>query len=315
MKRLAGLALIAAIVGSLSVPAAARGVFPVSVPLPDGFYPEGFAIGRGHELFAGSLLDGAVYRADLRTGEGEVLVPGVPGRVTAGLSFDRHSGLLWGVGSDAGAPVVFVYDGATGDPVAHIAVAGAFLNDLTVTRDAVFVTDSFADVLWRIPLDRRGRPDGPPTALPLSGDYTFVTTGDLPINLNGIVSTPDGSALVAVHSTLGVLYRIDPTTGIATEIDLGGGAVPSGDGLVLHGHTLYVVQNFLNQISVVTLAPDLASGQVTEVITSDLFRIPTTGARFGGDLSVVNARFDVALPPILGGEPMSIDYDVVRVPT
>ena len=125
----------------------------------------------------GSLLDGAIYRADLRTGEGAVLVPGTPGRVTAGLSFDERSGLLWGVGSDAGAPVVFVYDGATGDPVANIAVAGGFLNDLVVTRAAVFVTDSFADVLWKIPLDSHGRPTGPAIALPLSGDFTFVTTG------------------------------------------------------------------------------------------------------------------------------------------
>lgn len=315
MKRLIGLLLIAVVVGSLAVPTAAREAFPVSVPLPDGFYPEGIAIGRGHELYAGSLLDGAIYRADLRTGEGAVLVAGTPGRVTAGLAFDERSGLLWGAGSDAGSSVVFVYDGASGDPVARIEVDGAFLNDLTVTREAVFVTDSFAEVLWRIPLDRRGHPGGAPTALPLSGDFQLVTTGDLPINLNGITATPDGSALIAVHSTLGVLYRIDPTTGEATEIDLAGAGVPSGDGLVLHGHTLYVVQNFLNQISVITLAPDLARGQVTDVITSDLFRIPTTGAYLGGSLYVVNARFDVALPPLLGGEPMAVDYDVVRVPS
>jgi sugar lactone lactonase YvrE len=315
MKRLLGLLLIVSVVGTLAVPAAARGVFPESVPLPDGFYPEGIAIGRGHDLYAGSLLDGAIYRADLRTGEGAVLVPGTPGRVTAGLSFDERSGLLWGVGSDPGSPAVFVYDGATGALVERIAVAGGFLNDLAVTRAAVYVTDSFADVLWKIPLDSHGRPTGPAIALPLSGDFTFVTTADLPINLNGIVATPDGSTLIAVHSTLGVLYRIDPVTGSATEIDLGGSSVPSGDGLVLQGHTLYVIQNFLNQISVIALAPDLSSGEVIEVITSGLFRIPTTGALFGGSLYVVNARFDAALPPLLGGEPMSIDYDVVRVPT
>lgn len=314
MKRLAGLLLIASVVGSLAVPAAAREAFPGSVPLPDGFYPEGITIGRGHQLYVGSLLDGAVYRSDLRTGDGGVFVAGTPGRLIAGISFDERSGLLWGVGFDAGAPAVMVFDGTSGALVERIEVDGAFLNDLVVTRDSAFVTDSLADVLWTIPLDGRGRPDGPPTALPLSGDFTFVTTGDLPINLNGIVATPDGATLVAVHSSLGVLYRIDPATGAATEIDLAGGGVPSGDGLVLQGHTLYVVQNFLNQVSVVTLAPDLSSGEVTEVITSELFRIPTTGARFGGDLYVVNGRFDVAFPPFLGGEPMSIDYDVVRVP-
>ena len=314
MKRLAGLLLVAFVVGSLAVPAAAREAFPVSVPLPDGFYPEGIAIGRGHEFYVGSLLDGAIYRGDLRTGDGDVLIEGTPGRLVAGIFFDGRSGLLWGVGSDAGSAVVLIFDAATGALVERIEVDGAFLNDLVVTRDAVFVTDSLADVLWTISLDPRGRPNGPPTALQLTGDFTFVTTGDLPINLNGIVATPDGSTLVAVHSTLGVLYRIDPTSGVATEIDLGGSGVPSGDGLVLQGRTLYVVQNFLNQVSVVTLAPDLTSGELTEVIMSERFRIPTTGARFGGDVYVVNARFDVAPPPILGGVPTSIDYDVVRLP-
>ena len=62
--------------------------FPSIIPLPDGFRPEGIVDGRGHELFAGSLANGAIYRANARTGEGEVLVPGETGRVTVGLAFD-----------------------------------------------------------------------------------------------------------------------------------------------------------------------------------------------------------------------------------
>jgi hypothetical protein len=73
------------------------------------------------------------------------------------------------------------------------------------------------------------------------------------------------------------------------------------------------VQNFLNQVAVVSLDPQLSAGRVTELITSDLFRVPTTGARFGNSLYLVNARFDVAFPPFLGGELMALDYDVVRV--
>jgi len=34
---------------------------------------------------------------------------------------------------------------------------------------------------------------------------------------------------------------VDPDTGEASAIDLGGDAVPNGDGLLLRGHTLYVV--------------------------------------------------------------------------
>jgi sugar lactone lactonase YvrE len=120
--------------------------------------------------------------------------------------------------------------------------------------------------------------------------------------------------LIAVHTTLGVLYRIDPTTGVATEIDLGGATVPSGDGLVLHGKTLYVVQNFLNQVAVVQHDPGFETGALVDTITSDRFRVPTTAARFGHGLYLINARFDEAFPPFLGGDPgAGLSYDVVRV--
>ena len=117
MKRLAVVLLVIAttLVGA-ALPATGA-PFPDSVPLPDGFYPEGIAIGRGADLYAGSLLDGAVYRVDLRTGEGEVLVEGTEGRYLAGMYFDRRSGLLWAVGADSGAGKVFAFDGQTGEAV------------------------------------------------------------------------------------------------------------------------------------------------------------------------------------------------------
>jgi hypothetical protein len=57
------------------------------------------------------------------------------------------------------------------------------------------------------------------------------------------------------------------------------------------------VQNFSNQIAQIRLAPDLASGVVEQAITSDLFQVPTTAARFGSRLAVVNAKFDTGIPP------------------
>jgi hypothetical protein len=45
------------------------------------------------------------------------------------------------------------------------------------------------------------------------------------------------------------------------------------------------------------VAPDLSSGVVEEVITSELFQVPTTAARFGRRLAVVNAKFDTGIPP------------------
>jgi hypothetical protein len=89
-------------------------------------------------------------------------------------------------------------------------------------------------------------------------------------------------------------------------IDLGGASLTAGDGLALQGRTLYVVRNQLNQIAVVNLAPDLASGSVTRTITSPDFRVPTTVAVFGNSLYAVNARFGTPPTP-------DTDYDVVRV--
>lgn len=303
--------LVATAVGPAT--SAAGGAFPEVIPVPSGSYPEGIAIGRGHTGYVGSLLDGSIYTFDLRSGAGEVLVPGQAGRATIGMEVDDRSGLLWAVGLQSGEGRLFAFDARTGAQVAEVPVAGAFLNDLAVTRTAVHVTDSFADVLWTVPLDNRGLPSGAATALPLVGDFTLVQAGPLPVNLNGLVATPDGRWLLSCHTSLGVLYRIDPTTGEATEIDLGGDLVPSGDGLVLVGHTLYVVQNFLNMIGVVDLAPDLATGTVGEPITSDAFRVPTTAAVHGNGLYAVNARFDEGFPPIFGGPVLDLDYEVVRV--
>ena len=87
-----------------------------------------------------------------------------------------------------------------------------------------------------------------------------------------------------------------------------------GDGLVLDGTTLYVIENYANQIAVVELAPDLATAQVTQLLTKDAyaFNIPTTAAHWGDALYVVNARFADAAP-LTAGTP-DIDYAILRVP-
>ncbi len=139
----------------------------------------------------------------------------------------------------------------------------------------------------------------------LGGDYTFVP-GPFVFNSNGIEATADGRWLILVNTAAQTLYKVDPSTGVATTIDLGG-PITNGDGLLLNGRTLYIDQNFLNQIAVVDLAPDLASGTVIRTITSPYFRIPTTIAKHGAALYAVNARFDLPAP-----DPTT-EYEVVRV--
>jgi len=281
--------------------------FPEVIPLPDGFRPEGITVGNGSTFFVGSIPTGAIYRGDLRTGEGAVLVPGQSGRAATGLEFDSRTGLLFVSGGPTGS--AFVYNGETGANVAAIQLTtppNTFINDVVITKDAAYFTDSSRAVLYRVPLQNNGQLSDPIEVLelPLSGDFQFVP-GEF--NTNGIDATSNGKTLIIVNSTLGTLYTVDPDSGEATLIDLGGGAVPNGDGILLHGKTLYVVQNFLNQIAVVELDSKLSAGSIERTITSPFFRIPTTIARIGNSLYAVNARFDTTPMP-------DTEYDVVQVP-
>jgi hypothetical protein len=282
-----------------------RPVFPDLIPLPDGWQPEGIVAGYGTTFYAGSLAGSGLYRGDFRTGGGQVLA-GSGGGTIVGLAFDTRSGVVFAAGGPEGD--ARVYDGATGELVATYPLAtpgDAFINDVIVTRDAAYFTNSFDAVLYRIPLGPGGRlPDpGEVDALPLSGDWTQIAG----FNANGIEATADGKTLIVVHSALGNLYAVDPLTGEATQIDLGGdGAVGSGDGILLAGRTLYVLRNFFNQIAVVELDADLSSGSVVAVLTDSDFDIPTTLARHGSALYAVNARFSTPPGP-------DVEYHVVRV--
>jgi hypothetical protein len=116
-------------------------------------------------------------------------------------------------------------------------------------------------------------------------------------NANGIAETPNRKALLVVNSATGLLYRVDPETGQATEVDLGGNSLPNGDGLLVRGRTLYVVQNQDNQVAVFRLNAAGTAGQLVDTLTSDDFDIPTTVAAFGNSLYLPNARFNTPPTP------------------
>ncbi len=302
MRRILTIVLMttALMAGAAAPVAIAENPYPDVIPLPDGFFPEGIAVGNGHTYYTGSLTDGSIWTGDLRTGEGSVLVPGSPGRLAVGMDFDESSGHLFVAGGFGGT--LTVYDTSDGSTVAEVALPGAFVNDVIVSGRTAYVTDSFVPQFFAVSLDNRGVPTGSYATLPLTGDFGFVP-GEF--NANGIEATQDGSTLIVVSAFLGELYRVDPATGVATLIDLGG-AVVNGDGLVLLGKTLYAVEGGKNQITEISLAPDLSSGEVTAALTNPAFDVPTTAARFGNSLYAVNARFST--PPL-----PTTEYQVVRV--
>jgi hypothetical protein len=232
-------------------------------------------------------------------------VPPQAGRVAIGLSFDQRTGYLFVAGGGGGA--AYVYDTSSGASVAAYSLptcGPTFVNDVVVTKDAAYLTDSLCAVLYRIPLGTGGTLPDPSdvTRLDLSGDYVQAQG----FNSNGIDATPNGKDLVIVQSNTGLLFKVEPDSGVATAIDLGSDLVTSGDGILLKGKTLYVVRNTLNLVSEIKLAKDLESGEVVSEVTSPAFRVPTTLASHGSRLYVVNARFGVTDP--------DADYEIVQVP-
>lgn len=300
--------------------------FPKIIQLPNGFQPEGIVAGRGTDLYAGSLgrlgddgftlTGGAIYKADARTGQGQILVPAREGRTALGLAYDRRTDYLFVAGGFGSA---YVYDATTGEDVATYQLNNlnfplTIINDVFVTRRAAYFTDSFRPVLYKLPLSRRGglSNQNDVEEIPLTGDFEFIQGG---FNANGIVSSQNGKWLIVVHSDLGILYRVNPRTGHTEEINLASATLPSGDGLLLQGKTLYVVQNRLNQIAAVQLSRGFRSGKVVGTITDEDFRIPTTVTGIGSSLYAVNAHFDVASPPFPGSPPAdpNLEYEIVRV--
>jgi hypothetical protein len=101
-----------------------------------------------------------------------------------------------------------------------------------------------------------------------------------------------------VQSSTGFLLRVDPGTGVAQRIDIGADVLmTNGDGLLLEGRTLYVVQNRLNKIAVLTLNRAGTAGVLVDELTSPDFDVPTTVARFGNRLYLPNARFTTPPTP------------------
>src|SRR5829696_2487699 len=264
--------------------------FPTHIDLPNGFRPEGIAIGPKHTFYVGSIPTGAVVRGDLRTGALSTLVPAQEGRAAIGIDIDRR-GRLFVAGGPTGHG--YVYDASTGQTLADYTFTGppAFINDVVVTRTAAWFTDSLNAFLYRVPIAPDGTL-GAATAVPLTGDIVYQAG----FNVNGIDATPNGKTLVIVQSNTGLVFTVNQD-GVTEQIDLGGALVP-GDGLLLQGRTLYaVVRTPVDQILVIRLSADLSAGTVVRSITSADFSGPTTIDRFGSRIYAVNGRFSVPPTP------------------
>jgi hypothetical protein len=288
-----------AVIAGAAPAQASRSLLQTSFALPAGFQPEGIAIGYAPYAYFGSRVDGDIYRASLITGRGEVISQG-PGTPSLGLKLDRQGRLFVAGGAGGDARVIDVRSGRVLRTYA-LQTVPSFINDVVLTGGSAWYTDSTNATLFQLRLGRYGKLPAAARAIPLTGDIAY-TTG---INANGIAATPDGRALIIVQSNTGKLFR---TTyrGETTEIDLGAESVPNGDGLWLHGRTLYVVQNRLNVVAKIQLNRSGTRGELVSRTTDESFDVPTTIAEYGNRLYLPNARFTTPPTP-------TTTYDAVSI--
>jgi Cu-Zn family superoxide dismutase len=280
--------------------------------LPEGFaYPEGITLEKdGSAFYTASAEDGTLIRFDIGSGSARTIAAGgvltppdspFPGLL--GLELDDAS-RAWIAGGRTGSMlVVATKDGGV---VAKFQSPreSTLINDVALAGGYAYFTDSLNPDLWRVSTAAK---DGAPEKwIDLSGSP--IPHGD-GVNLNGIVTTADGKALIVVHMSEGLLFRIDIATKKIDPIDVGGAVLTGGDGLVLDDSLLYVVRQPDNEVVTLELSRDQRSGQEVGRYRSEALMHPATAARAGDRLLVVNTQFDKR-----GKQNPQLPFEVVGIP-
>jgi sugar lactone lactonase YvrE len=296
--------LIALALPAASVNAADK-PFPDRVYVLNGSASEGFAIGKGPVAY-NSSPDGSIYKVDLRSGQGEVLaeVQDPADCFKLGMRVDDRTNYLFVAGCVYGN--AFVYDADTGALIMEYQLNKSpefgLVNDLTITNDAVYFTDSFRPVLYRLPLSKNGEvplDTGAATEIPLPAEFRLDSANDDCCGGNGIVATPDGKTLIVGHSSLSRLYRVDTATGDVDQIVVDKPLTGFLDGIAMRGHTLYIMTpydfpgppEFIDGIQVVELDKGNRTGILVDTLADPDLDGVASGAIFGSSLYVNNARY------------------------
>jgi sugar lactone lactonase YvrE len=279
------------------------GALPSTIALPAGLQPEGIEA-RGSTFYAGSRATGRIVVGSVKGGPTRELVPAQADAPSAlGLRLDRR-GRLFVSGGRTGT--VSVYQARTGKLLYRQRPASdpAFVNDVVLLRDKAVFTDSATQRLVVVPIGRKGAL-GDAVTVPITGSLAY--DADPATNeANGIVASRDGRSVIVVNSRTGELHKIDPGTGVSTQVAVTGGPLTNGDGLLRSGNTLLAVQNRLNRIAVLKIGKGERTATVRRTITDPQFDVPTTLAIAKGRLFTVNARFTTT-------PTADTAYDVVRV--
>ena len=288
------------------------GALPTQYVIPgSAVFPEGIAYDqRTQTVYVSSTTNGAIYRGDAGDETLTQFLPGgADGRTTAiGLEVD-DDGHLWVAGGGTG--LVFLYDAVSGALIARLSAAASptFINDIAVDRNGVgYITDSMSPVIYRVVPNGTGG-YSLERWLPLAGTPIVYTAG---FNLNGIVVSPNGRYLYVVQTNTGKLFQIEIATKEIVQLDTGGALFPNGDGLWLHGNSLYVLQNMQELITELRLQQNQADARVVSQMTDPSFMFPTSLVIARGRMLVVNSQFDRRGPGLSPVLPFTVS--VVPVP-
>ncbi|WP_369148811.1 SMP-30/gluconolactonase/LRE family protein [Streptomyces sp. R44] len=288
---LAATVLLTALAGAPG-PANARELPDTYVVSRDpGVLPEGIAVTPDGTLYVSSDGRGTLYRG--RVGEPDLKpfpARGLENRPsTLGVHTDRRGRVL-----SVGGASLTVHDRHGRLLATRTARSGPLgaprLNDLVVTEDAVYVTDWANPVVHRAEI--RGATLGPlepwldiRAAFPQFPAQYWL--------LNGIVADESGSTLLVASNGTEAVWRIGTADKDVSRVDLGDQSF-GPDGMVLHGRTLYAVLNYgaPHGVYIARLDEELRTGTVTHRLTDGPFDLPTTLARHGCRLYVVNSQLD-----------------------
>ncbi len=277
-----------------------RVIWPDLIPIPAGFEDEGIEMGKNNDFFVATLSwsgnltnTGAIYKGNLLTGEGQVLVPPT-GKPLVGLSYDARTDYLYaatGFGNPNRERGVNVYAATSGRLLGEIIFGDDMvINDVLVTDTAVYCTDSISTTLYKLPLENDGKVfSSTVEKIELTG-FEMDPAG---FNANGLVGDFDGKKLVIINISTGVLYLVDTDSGAASPVNVQGDEqlFANGDGLYMDDRTLYIMQNFTQKIAVVELSEDLTQGTFVKNLVSDDFSIPTTITGLGTCIYAINTHF------------------------
>ena len=268
--------------------------------LPGATSAEGIASGPGSTFYAGDLFGGDIYRGDVRKGTAEKFIDNAPGRNAAGLRVDLDDGLLFVAGGFTGQGYVYDTDSGATVEVYQFSTAASVINDVAVTSDGAWFTNSLAGELYFVPVV-----DGEP------GPFTVLD----PQRAGGRHERGVQQQRHPGHSR-----RLDPDRGAQRpgrpqprrpghrrQLDRRRGE--PGERRRHRAGGAYRLRRAerpgADRPGPAERGP--GSGTVTKVITSELFAVPATVARFGDLLAAVNAHFDTGFPPT------SPTYEVVVV--